>query len=151
MTIWVLNFIYSGVQDRVIIGCSNWNAIFVSQMVDNACKLRAFTISGQSHFHIKVFIVKYTRSVVLIIRLRDFIIIVDAFKFFAKIAIDINKVYPMVVVGFIPDIFILTADYLFFLHGLTKRLKHIFYLSICLLSVGDSLNGWTFDHCAPLG
>ena len=141
MAIWVLNLIYLGVQYRVIIGCSNWNLIFVSQTSDNASKLRAFAISGKSHFHIQVCIVKEISCVVLIIILRDFIIIVDAFKLFAKIAIVLNKVCPMVGVGPIPDISILTEDFHFLLHGLIELLKLIFYLSCCLLDVGDSLNG----------
>ena len=67
--------------------------------------------------------------------------IIDAFKFFVKIAIALNKVCPMVGVGFIPDISILTADFRFLLHGLIELLKRIFYLSSRLLDVGDSLNG----------
>ena len=141
MPIWVFNLIYLGVQDRVIIGCSNWNTIFVSQNFDNVSKLRAFAMSRQSHFYIQVCIVKDIRCVVLIISLRDFIIIVDAFKLFAKIAIVLNKVCPMVGVGFIPDISILTAAFRFLLHGLIELLKRIFYLSSRLLDVGDSLNG----------
>ena len=141
MPIWLLNLIYSGVQDRVIIGCSNWNFVLFSQKFDNASKLRAFAIRRKRHFHIQVCIVKYIRCVVLIISLRDFIFIVDAFKFFAKIAIVLNKVCSMVGVGFIPDISILTAAFHFLLHGLIKNLKRIFYLSSCLLGVVDSLNG----------
>ena len=83
MPIWMFNLIYSGVQDRVTIGCSNWNTIFVSQTFDNASKLRAFVISGQSHFYIQVCIVKEISCVVLIISVRDLIIVLDAFKFFA--------------------------------------------------------------------
>ena len=125
----------------VIIGCFNCNAIFVSQPFDNARKLRAFAIYGQSHFHIQVCIVKDIMCVVLIIGLRDFIIIVDALKLFAKIAIVLNKVCTMVGVGLFPDIFILTAAFHFILHGLIELLKRIFYLSRCLLDFGDSLNG----------
>ena len=140
MPIWVLNLVYLGVQDRFIIGCSSWNAIFVLQTFDNASKLRYFAISGQIHFHIQVCIVKDIRCVVLIIILRGFIIIVNAFKFFAKIAIVLNKVCSMVGVGLIPDISILAAAFHFLRHGLIELLKRIFYLSSRLLDVGDSLN-----------
>ena len=141
MPIWVFNLIYLGVQDRVIIGCSNWNAIFVSQTFDNASKLRDFAISGKNNFHIQVCIIKDIRCLVLIISLRDFIMIADAFKFFAKKVIVLNKVCSMVRVGFIPDISILAAYFHFLLHGLIKLLICIFYLSSCLLDVGDILNG----------
>ena len=141
MPICVLNLIYLGFQDRVIIGCSNWNAIFVSQTFDNASKLRAFAVSGKSHFHIQVCIVKDIRCVFLIISLRDLIIIVDAFKLFAKITIVLNKVCPMVGVELITYISIPTAAFHFILHGLIKLLKRIFYLRCRLLDVGDSLNG----------
>ena len=78
--------------------------------------------------------------VVLIISLRDFIIVLDAFKFFAKIAIVINKVCPMVWFGIIPDVSILTADFHSLLHSLIKLLKRIPYLHSCLLDVGDPMN-----------
>ena len=140
MPIWVLNLIYYRVQDRVIIGCSYWNSIFVLQTFENASKLWAFAISGQSHFHIQVCIVKDIRCVVLIISLRDFIIIVDAFKFFVEISVVINKVLPMVRVGLIPNISILTAAFHFLLHSLIKILKRIFYIISHLLNAGESLN-----------
>ena len=84
--------------------------------------------------------VKYIRCVFLIISLRDLIIIVDAFKLFAKITIVLNKVFPMVGVGFIPNISILAAYFHFLLHGLIKLLKRIFYLSSHLLDIGNSPN-----------
>ena len=118
MPIWVLSFIYLGVKDEVIIGCYNWNAIFVLQKFDSASKIRDFSISGQSHFHIKVCIVKDIRCVFLIISLRDFIIVVDAFNFFAKTAIVLNNVFPMVVVGLIPYVSILTEALYYILNGL---------------------------------
>ena len=114
MPIWVINFIYLGVQDGVITGCSNWNATFFSQTFDNASNLRAVAISRKSHFHIQACIFKDIRCVVLIIRLRDFIIVVDALKLFAKIATVINKVCPMVGFGIIPDVSILTAVFHFY-------------------------------------
>ena len=137
MPIWLFNLIYSGVQDRVIIGCYNWNSIFVSQTFENASKLRAFAISGKIHFHIQVCIVKYIRCVILILSLSDFIIILDAFKSFTKIAIVLNKVCPMVGVELITYISIPTADFHFILHGLIGLLKRIFYLSFRLINVGD--------------
>ena len=110
-------------------------------MLDNASKLGACTISGKIHFHVQVCIVKDIRRVVLIIRLRDFIIIVDAFKLFAKIAIIINMVCPMVGVGLIPHVSILTADFHSVLHGLIEFLRRIPYLRSRLLNVGEPLNG----------
>ena len=81
--------------------------------------------------------------VVLIIRLRYFIIIVDTFKLFVKIAIVLKKVCSMVEVGIIPDISILPAAFRFLLHGLIELMKRIFYLRSRLLGVGYSLNGLT--------
>ena len=112
MPIWVLKFIYSGFQNGFITGCSDWNAIFFLQTFENASRIQAFAISGKSHFHIQVCIVKNIRYVVLIISLRYFIIVVDAFKFFVEITIIINKVFPMVGVGLIPNVSILIADFI---------------------------------------
>ena len=140
MPIWVINFIYSRVQDGFIIVCSNWNAIFFLQTFENASKLRAFAISGKIHFHIQVCIVKDIRFVVLIISLRDFIIVLDTFKFFAKVAIILNKFCPMVGVGLIPYVSIFTADFYSLLHVLIELLKRILYLCSRLLGVGDPLN-----------
>ena len=128
------------IQDGVIIGYFNWNDIFVLPTFDNASKLLSFNISGKSHARIKVCIVKDIMCIVLITGLRYFIIVVDAFKFFAKIAIVLNKVYPMVRVGPIPNVSILAADFHSLLHGLVEILKHIPYLCSRLLNVGDPLN-----------
>ena len=125
MSVWVINFIYLGFRDGVIIGCSNWNSISVLKTFDNASKLRAFTVSWNRHFHIQVRIVKYIMCVLPIISLRYFIIFVDAFNIFAKNSIVINKVCPMVGVVFIPNVSILNVDFYALLHGLIELLKHI--------------------------
>ena len=97
-------------------------------MFDNARKLRAFSISGKSHLLIQVCIVKDIRCVVLIISLSYFIIVVYAFKLFAKFSIVLNKVYPMVRFGLIPDLSILAAAFSCLMHGIIKILKLITYL-----------------------
>ena len=103
------------------------------------------------HFHIQVCIVNDIRCVVLIISLRDFIIVLDEFKLFAKIAIVINKVCPMVRVGIIPGVFILTADFHSLLHVLIKLLKFIPYLCSRLLNFSDPLNGLMLNNFSCLG
>ena len=104
-------------------------------------KLRALAIYGKIHFHIQVCIVKDSRCVFLIISLRYFIIVIDAFKLFAKIAIVLNKIFPMVRVSLIPNLSILPVAFDSLLHGFINIFKCIPYLRSHLLDVGDPLNG----------